>query len=133
VFAAALKENGRATLVGVRADKGRQLIESVYNLDDGSQLRIDTSRWQTPKNNDFSGVGYPVDVELKLTAADKHAGKGPWWKVATTNPRSGQPNATRDLQLLKAKEVLRDIVIRTANTPVSPVETEFKEGGTLSF
>ncbi len=106
MFAAALKENGRATVVGTNSDKGPKLVETTFYLKDGTTLKIPTSHWFSPLSNDFSKTDFQPDVQLKLTALDKQSGKGAWWKALRGNPSFTDASTNRDLQLLKAEEIL---------------------------
>jgi C-terminal processing protease CtpA/Prc len=118
MFAAALKENGRATVVGTTANKGSKVIETVYHLKDGTTLKIPTARWFSPSHNDFSSIEFQPDVELKLSAKDKRSGKGAWWKRSTTSTKFTDASTTnQDLQLLKSEEVLNDLVRQPNSLP----------------
>jgi carboxyl-terminal processing protease len=69
-FAAALQENGRATLVGARTF-GRGLIRSTFALDDGSAMLIATARLNTAAGRNIDGVGIAPDIEVEMTPADE--------------------------------------------------------------
>jgi len=66
VLAAALQENERAPVIGIRT-YGKGSVQLILELDDGSSLHVTSSRWQTPKGNMLDGYGllpdFPVSIE----------------------------------------------------------------------
>lgn len=64
-FAAALAENGRATLVGGRT-AGMGYAQSSIDLSDGSQLILSTSEYLTSQGKSLQGTGLSPDVEAEL-------------------------------------------------------------------
>jgi carboxyl-terminal processing protease len=56
IVAAALHDNGRATLVGERTF-GKALVQSIDPLDNGAALELTIARYTTPAGRDISGVG----------------------------------------------------------------------------
>lgn len=86
LLAAALKENGRATVVGSRSF-GKGTVNHVRELSNGGAVYVSIARWLTPARNQIEGQGVIPDVEVKLTADDI--------------------SANRDLATLKAIDVLR--------------------------
>ena len=90
VVAAALRDWGRATLVGERSP-GQSLLQTYFPLADGSALRLTIARWFTSKGQRVvDGVGLTPDVEV----------------IADTDiaPLSADP--AKDNQLRRALEVL---------------------------
>ena len=90
VVAAALRDWGRATLVGERSP-GQSLLQTYFPLADGSALRLTITRWFTSKGQRVvDGVGLTPDVEV----------------IADTDiaPLSADP--AKDNQLRRALEVL---------------------------
>jgi carboxyl-terminal processing protease len=66
VLAGALQENERASLLGTRT-YGKGLIQSLYNLEDGSGLAVTIAKYETPKHHDIHKKGITPDLEVKLT------------------------------------------------------------------
>lgn len=73
IVAAALHDNCRAILVGERTF-GKGLIQSVYELDDGSAVVVTVGKYVTPSHVDIDGNGIEPDfhnrpglVEAKQT------------------------------------------------------------------
>ena len=63
ILAAALRENGRATLVG-RKTYGKGTVQTILPLSDGEALKLTTSRYYTPSGASINGVGITPDVLL---------------------------------------------------------------------
>ncbi|CAM9790994.1 unnamed protein product, partial [Discosporangium mesarthrocarpum] len=61
ILSAALKENGRAPLVG-HTTFGKAKVQTLNQLMDGSGVAVTTSLYKTPKGNDINGKGISVDV-----------------------------------------------------------------------
>ena len=66
VLAGALQENDRAQLVGTTTF-GKGLIQSLYELDDGSGLAVTIAKYETPKHHNIHKRGIIPDVEVALT------------------------------------------------------------------
>ncbi|MCB5230142.1 MAG: S41 family peptidase [Candidatus Cloacimonetes bacterium] len=62
ILAGALKDNGRATLIG-STTFGKGLIQIVSPFGDG-YYTVTTSQYQTPNGSDIHKVGIPVDIEV---------------------------------------------------------------------
>ncbi len=70
ILTGALKDNGRATIVGSQTF-GKALVQSVHNLTDGSGLAVTIAHYYTPKGTDISHKGIAPDVKIDLTDDDK--------------------------------------------------------------
>jgi len=75
VLAAALRDNGRATIVGTRSfGKGTvNQLQELKNCGDPKgcgALYLSVGRWLTPKGNQIEGVGVTPDVELPMTSQE---------------------------------------------------------------
>ncbi len=90
ILAGALKDKYNATIVG-KTTYGKGVIQSLYNLTDGSGLKITTDEYFTPNHNKIQKTGITPDVEVDLT------------KDADGNYETGD----KDAQLLKAIEVIK--------------------------
>lgn len=62
ILAGALKDNGRATLVGEKTF-GKAVVQTVSPLSDGSGIAITVARYETPKHSDINKVGIFPNVE----------------------------------------------------------------------
>ncbi|HEY8173006.1 MAG TPA: S41 family peptidase, partial [Dehalococcoidia bacterium] len=94
VLAAALHDNGRATIVGEKSF-GKGTVNVSNDLRDGGQLYVSIAKWLTPNGTQIDGVGIRPDVEVALSDDDI--------------------DARRDVQLFKALDILRG----TDTTPAS--------------
>jgi carboxyl-terminal processing protease len=76
ITAGALKDNGAATLVGVKSF-GKGSVQQVENLPDGSELKITIARWFTPNGKNIDKQGITPDTEVTVSDQDAAAGKDP--------------------------------------------------------
>lgn len=79
IFAAALQDNHRATVVGETKTFGKGRIQNVQPLEDGSAVAVTKAKYVTPSGRDIHGVGITPDRESgacksENTAADCLAG-----------------------------------------------------------
>ena len=65
ILTAALKENGKAKVVG-ETTYGKGVIQTLFTLSDGSGLKITTAEYYSPKENTIHKVGITPDSEVKL-------------------------------------------------------------------
>lgn len=64
VMTAALKENGRATVVGKKTF-GKGIIQTIRQLgEDNGGIAITVARYETPKHNDINKNGIDVDIDV---------------------------------------------------------------------
>ncbi len=70
ILAGALKDNGRATVVGTNT-YGKGTVQSVHSLSDGSGLAVTISRYYPPSGIDINQKGIAPDIHLTLTQAQK--------------------------------------------------------------
>jgi len=87
VLAAALQEDGRATVVGAKSF-GKGTVNHVRELQNGGAVYVSIARWLTPDGNQIEGAGVTPDVPVTLTPEDIEAG--------------------RDVAVFRAIDVLRD-------------------------
>jgi carboxyl-terminal processing protease len=65
VFAAALQENGVATVVSADASTfGKGQVQTIAKVSDGGAVVCTTARYVTPKGKDLNGVGVVPDVRV---------------------------------------------------------------------
>ncbi|MBN1624671.1 MAG: S41 family peptidase [Clostridia bacterium] len=92
MLSGALRDNGMATIVGTTTF-GKGLVQGVYDLDDGSGLRVTIAKYYTPSGVSIQDVGVVPDVELE--PLEEYLNK----------PVSSIPFED-DIQLQKALEIL---------------------------
>lgn len=76
IIAGALKEYGKATLVG-ETTYGKGSVQAVLKLSGGAELKVTESRWFTPKGKNIDQEGIGPDIEVELTAEDFNQGRDP--------------------------------------------------------
>ncbi len=65
ILAGALQDNGRAKLVGEKTF-GKGLIQSLFDLSDGSGLAVTVAKYETPNHHDIHKLGIKPDLEVSL-------------------------------------------------------------------
>ncbi|MEB3355330.1 MAG: S41 family peptidase [Synechococcales bacterium] len=63
ILSGALQDNGRAKLVGEKTF-GKGLIQSLFNLPDGSGLAVTVAKYETPAHHDINKQGIIPDVTV---------------------------------------------------------------------
>lgn len=69
VFAGAIIDNGRATIIGTTTF-GKGSVNNLWPLDDGSGVNFTTARWFTPNGSLIEGEGITPDVLLEFAEDD---------------------------------------------------------------
>ena len=99
ILAAALRQNGRAMLIGSRT-YGKGTVQTIMPLADGRALKLTTSRYYTPAGDSINGIGILPDRVLgsagKAPAAPDVANRAP------TLARRDAPVAVALAQLRRA-------------------------------
>ena len=70
IVAGALKDNGRAKIVGEKTF-GTGTVLKEYRLEDGSAILLGIAEWLTPNGDSIRGSGISPDVEAKLEEDQK--------------------------------------------------------------
>lgn len=65
VFAGALKDHKLATLVGTKTF-GKGIVQSIFSLQDGSAIKLTTSKYYTPNGYNIHDVGIQPDITVKM-------------------------------------------------------------------
>lgn len=76
ITAAALKEYGKATIVG-ETTFGKGVVQKMIDLADGGMLKVTVAEWMTPNNNSINDVGVKPDVEVVNTSEDVNQMRDP--------------------------------------------------------
>ncbi len=63
ILAGALKEGAGATIIGNKTF-GKGVVQTAFDLEDGSNLKLTTSKWLTPGGNWINEKGIEPDVEV---------------------------------------------------------------------
>ena len=94
ILAGALQDNGRAQLVGENTF-GKGLIQSLFDLSDGSGLAVTVAKYETPNHKDINKLGIAPDLVVPLEPIGRD-------RIGTSADLQYQAA----LQLLKEKTVL---------------------------
>lgn len=103
ILAAALHDHDRAKLVGLPT-YGKGTVQTFYDLDDGSGLKLTTARYHTPKGNSLESKGIVPDVRVEaFTPEEITAGGGKGSANGATMDESGadDPQLTAAVQLAR--------------------------------
>ncbi|PIR52866.1 peptidase S41 [Candidatus Peregrinibacteria bacterium CG10_big_fil_rev_8_21_14_0_10_49_10] len=76
ILAGALKDSGRATIVG-KTSYGKGTVQEVFELPGGSSVRITIARWLTPNGTDLSMHGIDPDIEVERSKEDMQQDRDP--------------------------------------------------------
>ena len=76
IVAGAVQDAGRGVLLGDQT-LGKGSVQLSHYLSDGSELRVTTARWFTPKGRAIHGEGLAPDIRVEITEADIEAGRDP--------------------------------------------------------
>ena len=99
ILAGALQDNGRAQLVGEKTF-GKGLIQSLFDLSDGSGLAVTVAKYETPNHTDINKLGIAPDRIVPLESITRD-------KIGTEADLQYQAA----LQLLKQKTVMAKSVV----------------------
>ena len=64
IFAGAVKDHGVARLVG-ETTFGKGIVQKIYQLSDGSAVKITVSKYYTPNGINIHGTGIDPDIEVR--------------------------------------------------------------------
>ncbi|HEU0032707.1 MAG TPA: S41 family peptidase [Kofleriaceae bacterium] len=70
ILAAALRDHGRAKLVGTRT-YGKGTVQTFFDLEDGAGLKLTTARYFTPKGNSLESKGLEPDLKVEDFAGEE--------------------------------------------------------------
>ena len=87
IYAGAIQDHGIGKIVGTQT-YGKGVVQSVFDLKDGTCLKLTVSEYFTPNGRTIHGEGVTPDVEVEYVADDK--------------------NPEKDNQLEKAVEVIKN-------------------------
>jgi carboxyl-terminal processing protease len=101
ILAGALRDNGRATVVGERTF-GTGTVLSEFTLRDGSAILLGIAEWLTPDGDFIRGTGIEPDIEVGLEENDETLTPG------AARDLSREEILARDAQLRRVFEELKE-------------------------
>lgn len=69
IFAGALRDYGKATLIGEKT-YGKGSVQELISITDTTSLKITIAKWLTPKGVSLSGNGLDPDIKVAVTSED---------------------------------------------------------------
>lgn len=66
VFSGAIQDKEAGTLIGTQTF-GKGIVQSLFDLEDGTGLKMTTAKYYTPKDRNIHGKGLTPDVKAELT------------------------------------------------------------------
>ncbi|MCC6977507.1 MAG: S41 family peptidase [Candidatus Melainabacteria bacterium] len=117
ITSGALKDNGRAILVGTKTF-GKGLVQGINKLEDGSGVNITIARYLTPADVDINKKGIAPDQVVDLSEDDLKTGKGCWWNDPAGPQTKRQPEDFKDKQLKAAFDLLKNKVAHSASVAI---------------
>ncbi|MGI0487478.1 carboxyl-terminal processing protease CtpB [Pantanalinema rosaneae CENA516] len=112
ILTGALKDNGRATVVGSQTF-GKALVQSVHSLSDGSGLAVTIAHYYTPNGTDISHKGITPDIKLDLTEEQR--------QKLVSNPKMIGTN--EDPQYVRAVTELERVILAQPQMPGKQAST----------
>ena len=97
IVAAALRDNGRARLIGEQTF-GKGSVQAVHRLSDGSALRLTVAKWFTPNGEPIQGVGLAPDIQVVAAAGADAALDQAISYVRQQSASASLPDRLADLQ-----------------------------------
>ena len=76
IVAGALQDYEKATIVG-ETTYGKGVVQNLFELSNGTLLKVTTAEWYTPKERSINGKGISPDVEVERTYEDINAMRDP--------------------------------------------------------
>ena len=76
IVAGALQDYGKATVVG-ETTYGKGVVQNLYDLSDGTKLKVTTASWYTPKERSINKTGIEPDVKVERSYEDINAMRDP--------------------------------------------------------
>lgn len=107
ILSAALRDNGRAKLVGWPT-YGKGTVQTFFDLEDGAGLKLTTARYYTPKGNSLESKGLIPDVKVEaftpeeiVVGGGSGSGAGPGTGATINETGNDDPQLATALKLAR--------------------------------
>ncbi len=107
IVAACLHDHGRAKLVGLPT-YGKGTVQTFFDLDDGSGLKLTTARYYTPKGNSLESKGIVPDVHVEAFVPEDIVVGGGGSGSGATPGNDATISSSDDPQLATAVKMARE-------------------------
>lgn len=71
IYAGAIQDYGTGTIIGTRS-YGKGVVQSVFDLQDGTSVKLTMAEYFTPKGRNIDGKGIEPDVEVEYVYDGEH-------------------------------------------------------------
>jgi len=105
IVAAALRENGRAVLLG-ETSFGKGSVQTIIPLSDGSALRLTTSKYYTPSGRSIHEKGVDPDVLVEKVEVEN-----PEKDVFKELDKKKEYKYKNDYQMVRAVDLIRGLLV----------------------
>jgi carboxyl-terminal processing protease len=95
IVAGALQDHHRGIVLGTRSH-GKASVQTIFPLQDGSALRLTTSKYFTPSGKSIHGEGIHPDVEVPFVAPPKEDEKADHAQEVFEELENGQAPSPED-------------------------------------
>ncbi|MBD0335316.1 MAG: PDZ domain-containing protein [Cyanobacteria bacterium Co-bin13] len=109
ILTGALRDNGRATVVG-STTFGKALVQSLHGLSDGSGMTVTVAHYYTPNGTDLSRKGIVPDIQVELSDRQR--------QELFNNPVLLGTDA--DIQYLQAAQALEQTILSRSQPGAVP-------------
>lgn len=76
IVAGALQDYDKATIVG-ETTYGKGVVQNLYDLSNGTKLKVTTASWYTPKERSINKTGIEPDIKVERSYEDINAMRDP--------------------------------------------------------
>ncbi|HCN09426.1 MAG TPA: carboxyl-terminal protease [Lentisphaeria bacterium] len=118
IVAGCLQDYNHAVVIGEKSF-GKGSVQSIIELDDGSALRLTTSKYYTPGRRVIHGNGIEPDIIVDISDEDAGQVHRQLLRPDGAEPEPDEPESIEDLQLDQGVEIVLDLIRRTGGEVTS--------------